>query len=428
MRWWILPLGLVVIGAAMWLATSWLLTEAEKAQPEQRPAVRIEAIRTGLSVGAGAGGGLALLLAARRQWLGERTQVHQEYDASEKQITELYVKAADQLGSEKAPVRLASLHALERLANDHAAHRQAIVDVICAYLRIPYGPTDRSAAITASGTPKEEQQVRLAAQRILTRHLQYTQTDVHGSPQLNKYFWQNISIDLSEAVLMDFNLVGGRVGDATFAGAAFLGETSFDRATFAWEVWFDRARFEGEVEFGGATFDRLAAFDDVVFEKSASFVDAQFNRDVQFDGATFVGDALFGGAVFTGASRFIGVAAGGNAKFAGANFASRTWFTEATFEKSADFSNAHFGGRVIFNNTRFRDAKFSGVEFRSEVMFDEAVFGDGGVSLYGATARQSKYHCWPEGWMLEPTPDGSAPGAARVLVQISDGVTVVGQD
>jgi len=37
-------------------------------------------------------------------------------DAAERRITELYTKAADQLGSDEAPVPLAGLDAKERLA------------------------------------------------------------------------------------------------------------------------------------------------------------------------------------------------------------------------------------------------------------------------------------------------------------------------
>lgn len=55
---------------------------------------------------------LALLLAARRQ-------AHTERDASEQRITELYARAIEQLGAEKAPVRLGALHVLERLAQNN---------------------------------------------------------------------------------------------------------------------------------------------------------------------------------------------------------------------------------------------------------------------------------------------------------------------
>src|SRR5215472_9804159 len=53
----------------------------------------------------------------------------------------LYTKALEQLGSDQAPVRFSGLHALERLAQDNPAHRQAVVNVICAYLRMPFSPT-----------------------------------------------------------------------------------------------------------------------------------------------------------------------------------------------------------------------------------------------------------------------------------------------
>lgn len=75
---WMALVGLSLIGVCVWAATTWLLSEADRAAPEDRAASRIDAIRTGLTVGAGAAGGVALLLAARKQWLSERSQVHEE--------------------------------------------------------------------------------------------------------------------------------------------------------------------------------------------------------------------------------------------------------------------------------------------------------------------------------------------------------------
>jgi hypothetical protein len=49
----------------------------------------------------GTGGLVALELAARRQRSTELTLVHTEHDATERRITELYTKAADQLGSDQ---------------------------------------------------------------------------------------------------------------------------------------------------------------------------------------------------------------------------------------------------------------------------------------------------------------------------------------
>ncbi|MBB5856491.1 hypothetical protein ACFQ05_26765 [Amycolatopsis umgeniensis] len=139
---WVLLAAAVVVVFAAWGATTWLLGEASAAKDPG--AARVDAIKTGLGIGAGTTGVFALLLAVRRQW-------HSETDAIEKNVTELYTKAADQLGSAEAPVRLAGLYALERLAHNNPGQRQSIVNVICAYLRMPFTPPG-----SKSGTPESD--------------------------------------------------------------------------------------------------------------------------------------------------------------------------------------------------------------------------------------------------------------------------------
>ncbi|MEV4250934.1 hypothetical protein AB0J63_47045 [Streptosporangium canum] len=76
--------------------------------------------------------------AFRRQRHQEIATAHATHDATERRVTELYTKAVEQLGHAGAAVRLGGLYALERLAQDNPGHRQTIVNVICAYLRMPY--------------------------------------------------------------------------------------------------------------------------------------------------------------------------------------------------------------------------------------------------------------------------------------------------
>ena len=130
--------GRVVLAVALSLSCCWLwwaggagLSGGELA------AARFDALKIGLSVGVGGGGVFALYLAWRRQRSTEQTMIHTEEDARERRITELYTKAVEQLGSDKAPVRLGGLYALERLAQNNPDQRQVIVNVLCAYLRIP---------------------------------------------------------------------------------------------------------------------------------------------------------------------------------------------------------------------------------------------------------------------------------------------------
>ncbi len=56
-------------------------------------------------------------------------------------LNERFATAAGQLGSDKPPpVRLAGVYAMAGLADDWEENRQTCVDVLCAYLRIPYEP------------------------------------------------------------------------------------------------------------------------------------------------------------------------------------------------------------------------------------------------------------------------------------------------
>lgn len=195
----VIVLGIV---AATWTVLLWRYYGAG-------PDVALDAIRTAGTLTVATGGAAALLLAARRQ-------VHTERDSSEQRITELYTRAVDQLGADKAPVRLGGLHAPERLAHNNPAQRQTIVDVICAYLRMPFTPPDDQAP--GEGTPKgvyrryeqqrQELQVRLTAQHILSAHLW---------PKTKAAFWGNdIDLNLTGAHLHQLDLVDCHIRRAPF--------------------------------------------------------------------------------------------------------------------------------------------------------------------------------------------------------------------
>ncbi|MFI7423218.1 hypothetical protein [Nonomuraea sp. NPDC049684] len=141
---------------------------------------------------------MTLLLAVRRHRHQELATAHTAHtahtthtthDAAERRVTELYTKAADHLGSDKAH-RSGSLAFTPWSAWPRTPPlRQTIVNVICSYLRMPCTPPPEGAdpagpavpraavgGISAPATgrdPQEERQVRLTAQRILAAHLRH---------------------------------------------------------------------------------------------------------------------------------------------------------------------------------------------------------------------------------------------------------------
>ncbi|MFF3440297.1 pentapeptide repeat-containing protein [Streptosporangium sp. NPDC002721] len=371
--WWVLA-GVVLIVVSMWSATAVLLFLADTApDASKRVEMRLDAVKTGLTVGAGAVGLVALLLGVRRQWLGERTQAYQEYDAGERRVTELYTKAADQLGHDKAAVRLAGLYALERVAQDNPEHRQTVVDVICAYLRmppVPAAPGEGEPDGREEAVDPQELQVRATAQGILRNHLRWSRSE----PVRPVTFWPDIDLDLTGAWLVKVGFVDCRMREARFGGVRFEGFARFDRAVF-----------EGVAVFGGAVFTGSAAW-------------REANYKVGFEGAVFRDEAVFRQAVFALRADFRDVV-----------FERLVFFDRAVFKNRALFRGTAFGGAALFGDTVFEDeAVFRRAVFEDRASFAEAVFTTA-PAFWEATVREAPgaRRSWPTGWREVARDDGS---------------------
>ncbi|MGC4815079.1 pentapeptide repeat-containing protein [Micromonospora sp. DT228] len=393
-----------------------MLKVADAAPLDKRPELQIAAIKYGLGVMASGGAIAALLLAIRRQRLSEanhelalKAQSHTERDAAERRINELFTKAVEHLGASDAAVRLGGMYALERVAQTDPAQRQTVVDVICAYLRMPFDPVTHSGLPrrqriprasrgathqTSGGDQRQELQVRQAAQRILAAHL----PGGVGRSGAELHLWTEVRLNLSGAVLVDLVLDGVRLRDAAFVGATFVGSADFSRATF-----------RGDVSFRGATFEAEVTFEDAVFENDSDFVDASFNKEVDFTRSKFMANASFRLAKFHGPARFreaeMAQATFDNARFAApaqfgaAKFARVALFRDVEFRADARFGEVHFGkckflrtqfvGEAWFGHARFAtSADFGGARFRGNALFIQSQFG--GDALFGETKFEAE--------------------------------------
>lgn len=414
---WVISVGLPVM-VLVAVAVTWLLLAFALGGDQ------LDAIRTGGTLGVGLGGAVALWLAVRKQrsteldllqkyeahQLAERAAAHTEKvaaenhthqlrlatdaheDATARRITELYGKGVDQLGSDKAPVRLGGLYALERLGqdSDDPRLRQTIVNVICAYLRMP-----------PEGESPQELEVRLTAQGILEHHAR-----PGPEPGPLDTFWPDIDLDLTGAELVEVDLSHCRLrtvrlrsahlnGPASFLGTQFTGKADLTAAEFDRPARFDGARFEGPATFGYTSFADDAEFQDAVFAGETSFSAAEFERGAIFRRAEF----------------------GGIGSFVSTRFGDYTTFNRVAFAQLAEFEAASFAGYAGFRRTHFAvHANFTRAEFCGDVVFDEATFA-GPPDLGRAKVRADRegpVSCsWPPGWAA-PGLDAAGPWARLV--------------
>lgn len=353
-------LGLIVLGIG--LAVVLLLLFGDGKHTDQ-----LDAVKTAGTIVLGTGGAAALWLAARRQRTGEialnqkhvdqeatdrafefqrqiaeqnrlhleRVAAATEHDAAERRLTDLYVKAVEQLGSDKAAVRQGGMYALERVAQDNVAQRQTIVEVLCAYLRAPFDaarvelvrgslapgakPPYRmrpNPTVNKAGAEEflAELEVRLTAQRLLTKHLRKPDASVADTSAAALRFWPDTDIDLRGATLVGFDFRECHVGSADFEQATFV-----DMAVFREVVFHDKSSFVG------ARFDSVL-FDETSFIGRTWFFECRFRGDAYFAGARFQGGASFARCDFRAATNF-----------SGAKFDDESYFTDAKVPGSATF-------------------------------------------------------------------------------------------
>jgi len=267
-------------------------------------------------------------------------------------LNERFDTVAGQLGSDKPPaVRLAAVYAMAALADDWPDHRQMCVDVLCAYLRMPYepepgddAPVEKRLALQAS------REVRHTVIRVIAAHLNDT------AP----VSWCGLNFDFGGAVFDGGDFSGAKFsgGTVSFVGAEFsVGTVNFAEAEFSGgTVNFAGARFSGarvnfflakfsgaRVNFAGAKFSGgTVGFGYAEFSSEmVNFTSAKFSgAEVHFSHSKFTGESpkltgagTSGGMVFFHAAEF----SGGTISFSRAEFSGET----------VDFSGAEFSGGTV---------------------------------------------------------------------------------
>ncbi|MGW8490286.1 pentapeptide repeat-containing protein [Streptomyces sp. NPDC055886] len=378
--------------------TGWDLLGARelKKQPKIDSKTLFDLVKLSFGVVAGAGALVALVVAYRRQRVDEDGALR---DAT-RLHTERFTAAVSQLGDESAAVRLGGVHALVGLADDAPTRdlRQTCIDVLCAYLRLPY--TAKSAL--PAGDPEALhtylalREVRHTIIRLIRDHLR--------NPADHPNSWQGHDLDFTGAVFD-----GGDLSGAVFSGGTVnFADTTFSSGTFRFLNSIFRG---GTVNFTGAIFaDGTIGFNNATFDGAeVNFLRTEYTgATIAFNEATFNdGTVAFNNSAFRG----------GTVNFVRTKFLGGTVnFRASTLDRGTiNFTDARLSGgcvrftsmAVLDGNFRFKRAKFEdgtvtfkGSSFRggavtfsravftgSTVVFNSTTFAGGAVTFAQATGN-----------------------------------------
>lgn len=192
------------------------------------------------SVAGGVGAVVALVVSYRRQHQSEAAERREDT----RLFNERYHQAAEQLGSEKAAVRLAGVYAMAGLADDWDDGRGKGVEVLCAYIRMPYAPPgpddDEDVEVRRENRRRrEEREVRRAILDTVRERLE-AEPGARG--------WHGRTFDFRGAVFDEADLRGLRLTGTTLR---------LDRCVFRGEVLVTTSG-GGSVYLDGAAFETSA--------------------------------------------------------------------------------------------------------------------------------------------------------------------------
>lgn len=195
-------------------ASALLRADPPDADLRERPTAPVGAadVRNGLGVATFVFAVLTGVYAYRKQLLSEGDARRED----ERFLSSRFESATAQMGDEAAAVRLAGVYALAALADDWPARRALCVDVLCAYMRLPYPPD----AVDAVGA-EAERQVRLALLKSIRARLRHTAA----------VSWQGLNMSFERAELRGGDLTGAQIVDkayVSFHGATFREGYTFD--------------------------------------------------------------------------------------------------------------------------------------------------------------------------------------------------------
>ncbi|MBE1577743.1 pentapeptide repeat-containing protein [Amycolatopsis roodepoortensis] len=361
---------------------------AGSAGGQRQPA--LDLIKIALTLTGGVGGVIVLVVAYRKQRLGEAAE-RREVAASRREeiklFTERFMKAAEQLGNATATVRLAGVYAMADLADESIERRQTCINVLCGHLRMhcssepPVDPVDLAQW-------RGERQVRHTIFRVIADHLR---EDAPTS-------WQGHDFDFTGALIdgADFHEIRVTGGNITFQEAVFpRGKVDFDGAIFSGGVIdFSNASVSGgTVNFGCVKF--------------AGSVVHFFETEVHDGGLDFSYTRLSAGALNLDDM----ILSSGRIDFHNATFiGARVTFSCTKFD----------GAHMSFREAKFRagslalgDCQFSS---GSSVEFGQAEFAGGYVGIHRASYSGGVLNfADPTSWDTPPEIDLTSKGALAAV-------------
>ena len=244
---------------------------------------------------------------------------------------ERYTKAVEQLGDEKAPIRMGGVYTLVGLVDewledesidkyeDRLKEGQVIINNLCAYIRSPFtlashydelsNPTPTPKGIykdkkekfyADKATLDSETDVRLSIIKEIHDRIQGPDKNTPGAWSDFEYDFSGSTffypVDLTKSYYKKpVNFSGSTYRKkADFGGSTYQGGTDFSDSTYKGWAYFSRSTYQGGTDFSLSTYKSGAYFTDSTYKSGANFSRSTYNDVADFSGSIFYQKVYFG--------------------------------------------------------------------------------------------------------------------------------------
>ena len=327
---------------------------------------------------------------------------------------ERYAKAVEQLGDEKAPVRMGGVYTLVGLVDDWLEEKslsdderlkegQAIINNLCAYIRSPFTLVSyydelSQASPTPEGIYKDKEEEFYADKAVLESEadvrlgiIKEIHDHIQASRENNWGPWSNFEYNFSGSVFFyPVELTNSYYKKpVNFSGSHYYKKVDFSGSTYEKDATFSnsnfRSTYEGEANFSSSTYEGWADFTGSTYEGWADFTGSTYEGWADFYGSTYEGRAYFYDSTYEGRADFYGSTYESGADFYGSTYEDGAYFTGSTYEDGADFTGSTYKGRAYFTGSTYEDgADFTGSTYKGRAYFTGSTY-EGGAYFTGST-------------------------------------------
>ena len=271
---------------------------------------------------------------------------------------ERYTKAVEQLGDEKAPVRMGGVYTFVGLVDewleeesiekyeDRLKEGQVIINNLCAYIRSPFTLASRYDELSkdnpiSEGIYKDNQQkfysdkaelkaeadVRLGIIQEIHDRIQVPDKNTPGA-------WSDFEYD--------------------FSGSTFFYPIDLTNSYYAKPINFSGSTYEGGANFSDSTYQGEANFNDSTYQGEANFNDSSYKGGAYFSASSYKGWADFTRSTYQGWADFSDSSYKGGAYFSDSTYQDEAYFSDSTYQGWANFSDSTYQDEVYFHSSTYK--------------------------------------------------------------------------